>query len=250
MGRLHDGAPGGEGVGGRARGGGHDEPVGRVRGEARAVEVDVDAHGVAARGLLEDDLVERHHVGAPERPRGLDVDGQHHAPLEGVAVAEERLQRGAEPVGLDVGEVAELAEVHSDDGDLGLGHQRHRAQHGAVAAQAHHHVEAVAEPVLGDRQLGATRPLGVRRRDAHLVAQVEQPRRGLGRHLGRLEPVVVDHQRHGRHVRHRRPHGPRPRPARARRRARRRRGGRGPRRGPSLPGRARPARTPRCRRSR
>ena len=91
------------------------------------------------------------------------------------------------PGGLDVGEVAHLADVHADDRHAGAGDQVDGAQHRAVAAEAHREVEARRRG-SPRRTRASARPgdVGVGLRDPHLVALVLQPRGRLPRQVGRL----------------------------------------------------------------
>ena len=75
------------------------------------------------------------------------------------------------------------------------GDQVDGAQHGAVAAEAHGEVEARRASVASSHAVVAEAgEVGVGPRDAHLVAVGQQPRGRLAGQLGRLRPLVVQHE--------------------------------------------------------
>ena len=86
-------------------------------------------------------------------PARLDVDREHHALRHREVAREQPRQRRVELVGLDLGEVAELADVHAEDRDRRRVHEVDRVQHRAVAAERDHEVEAVGEAVGLDAEL-------------------------------------------------------------------------------------------------
>ena len=108
MARRHDRPARRERVGGRAGRGGDDHAVGRVRGEERAVDLDLEARQPPGVDLLEHRLVEREPAAA-RGPRRLDVDLEHHALGDLVVAGEQRVEGGVEVGGLDLGEVARSA---------------------------------------------------------------------------------------------------------------------------------------------
>src|SRR3546814_3288737 len=105
-----------ERVCGGAGGGGHDEPVGGVGGEVLAVDAHGQAHGVTRRRLLDHGFVEGDVLGGLH---ALDAGGEQHALLDLVRAGQVPLDRHAGAVRVDLGEVAELANVDPDDGDAG-----------------------------------------------------------------------------------------------------------------------------------
>ena len=113
---------------------------------------------------------------------------------------EEPFQRRLHPVGFDVGEVAELTEVHADHRHIGLGHERHGPQHGAVPAEAHGHVEPGAEVTFDSAQLGPANAAGVLGREANGVAEPDEPVGDGQGDLGGLGAFVVDDQGEGGHL--------------------------------------------------
>ncbi len=183
MGGGHDGSSRREGVGGRAGGGGHDQPVGGVGGEELTVHLHRQPDGVAHGRLLDDRFVEGQVLGSLAIG-SLHLHRQEHPDLDGALSGEEALQGGKGARWFDVGEVAHLPHVHADDRHPGGRDQLDGAQHGAVAAQADGQVQARAELCFVAAVLRQPGQLGVVPREAHLVAALSQPRSG-GRGLAR-----------------------------------------------------------------
>ena len=87
------------------------------------------------------------------RAGGLDVIVEHHALGDLEVAGEQAVERGVELARLDLGEVAELADVHAEHGHAGLVGEVDGAQHRAVAAERDHDVEPVGVEI-GRRGLG------------------------------------------------------------------------------------------------
>jgi hypothetical protein len=123
---------------------GHDQSVGRVVGERLAVDARQQPHRVPRCSLLHDGFVQgASHEDAVHR------HVEHHAPVElpsaRFRTGHEPVECLAEPIGLDLREVAERAEVDAEDRHRRSLEQSHGAQHRAVATEAEHQVG------LGDR---------------------------------------------------------------------------------------------------
>ena len=222
MARRDDRATGRQGVRGRAGGRGHDQAVGGVGGEEGAVEVHPQAHGVAHRGLLEHRLVERDRR-RPDRARPSARSTRTASSIRSSTSASPAEPAGERllPVGgVDLGEVAELADVDPDDRHVVRGDEVDRAQHRAVAAEAQDHVglehraartpRPPSRPGAGRVLLGQDDP----------VAPGEQPGGDLAGQLDGLGPLAVDdHARRsliGVGAARSRPRSPRPPASRAR----------------------------------
>ena len=100
---------------------------------------------MAAALLLEHRLVEREPRAAHAGPSRLDVDREHHALRDLEVAGEQTRHRRFELVGLDLGEVAELADVDAEDRHRRRVHEVDRAQHRAVAAERDDEIEPVGE---------------------------------------------------------------------------------------------------------
>ena len=74
---------------------------------------------------------------------------------------EHSLERGEEVGGLDVGEVAELSDVHPQDSHALGSEQVDRAQHRAVAAQAHGEIATVGHRWFVDPEFVASDQHGI-----------------------------------------------------------------------------------------
>ena len=127
-------------------------------------------------------------------PRRGARDGEQHPLLDRALAGEEALDGRPGARRLDVGEVAHLADVDADDRHPVAGHQVDRAQHRAVASEAHRHVEAVAEvssshPSEASPARSAS-GCGMRT----YVALVLEPRGGLAREVAGLRALVVEHE--------------------------------------------------------
>ena len=135
---------------------------------------------MARLGLLDDGLVQR--TKAPSVEEGAlrpDGDGEHHAVFDPVVAREEALERRRHRVRLDLGEVAEQADVDAEDRHLCLLHEVDGAQHRAVAAEADREHDVLGELLVGHREVEEVDGLGVAERHAHLVASLVQPLHGL-----------------------------------------------------------------------
>ena len=152
MARRHDRAARRERVRGGAGRRGDDQAVGRVRGERRAVDRDLRRTSVPAVRFSSTASLSAHQRPA-RRPADSTRDREHHPLRDRVVAREQAVERGVELVGLDLGEVAELADVDAEDGDAGLVDELDRAQHRAVAAEADHQVEPVGERARVDREV-------------------------------------------------------------------------------------------------
>ncbi len=186
----HDRAPGRQVVGGGPGRGGHDEPVGGVGGEQLAGDRQLQAHHVGAR-RADHGLV--HGVAQHTRRPGRRV--QHHLeqhPLLHLVLApEEPVEGMVEGRGLDLGEVAEMTDVHPEHGYAVAADQVDGPQHGSVAAQAHGQVEAGRQRLVGHRPLLKPGGGGVGQRHPAGVAQLLQPGDGPLGQVGCLSPLVV-----------------------------------------------------------
>ena len=114
--------------------------------------------------------------------------------------ASSAVHRRLELVGLDLGEVAELADVHAEDRHRRRVHEVDRVQHRAVATERDHEVETGRELVVVHAELGEPDHLRLRLRHAHVHAPLREPRRGRrararararGRGAERARPRVV-----------------------------------------------------------
>ena len=103
---------------------------------------------------------------------------EHHALRHREVAGEQARQRRVELVGLDLGEVAELADVDAEDRHRRRVHEIDRVQHRAVAAERDHEIETVGEPVGRDAELARGRPPSPRRpgRAPRRRARANQPR--------------------------------------------------------------------------
>ena len=129
-----DGAVGGEVVGGGAGGGGDDDAVGAEGGDELAVDFDGEVAHAGDGAFGDDDVVE----GVPllEDLAVADVLGVHHAAdLDLGAVVAPGFEGGVEVGERDLGEEAEGAEVHAEDGGGGAGEGSGCGEQGAVAAE-------------------------------------------------------------------------------------------------------------------
>src|SRR5258705_8762867 len=129
-----DGAVSGEVVGGGAGGGGDDDAVGAEGGDELAVDFDGEVAHAGDGAFGDDDVVE----GVPllEDLAVSDVLGVHHAPdLDLGAVVAPGFERGVEVGEGYLGEEAEGAEVHTEDGGCGAGEGAGRGEEGAISAE-------------------------------------------------------------------------------------------------------------------
>src|SRR5919197_820462 len=110
---AEDGPPGREAVGGRADGGADDEPVAAVAGDPFVVNDEFEVNHVKGGPGLDGDLV-KPQEGAPAG-RLLDHALEHQVPGDAEVAPDHAGQAGAQLVGPDVGEEAELAEVDAED---------------------------------------------------------------------------------------------------------------------------------------
>ena len=149
------GPPGGEVVGGGARGRGDDEAVRAERGDEEAVHGHVQLDDAGERGLGDHDVVED--VARRLRRVPLLHAGAEHAPLlEPVFAAQHALEGRVQLRHRDLGEEPEAAEVHAQ--------HRHRAvdevaggEEGAVAPQHDEHVRAGRDLAAGGHAAGLAR---------------------------------------------------------------------------------------------
>ncbi len=95
---------------------------------------------------------------------------------------------------LDLGEVAELAEVHAEDGDALRRHEVHGPQHAAVAAEADGHVQIMGELVLRDPVVHQRGIQGVDQREPNLVPLHLESSYRLDRQIDRLWSFLVQDQ--------------------------------------------------------
>ena len=99
-----------------------------------------------------------------------------------------------ELVALDLGEVAELADVHAEDRDRRRVHEVDRVQHRPVAAERDHEVEPVGETVGGDAERVEPAHLGLRLRDPHFDAALGEPARRRAREVVRDAAIAMRHE--------------------------------------------------------
>ena len=143
-------------------------------------------------------------LSANQRPlrgaRRLDVDLEHHALGDLVVAGEEAVEGGVEVVGLDLGEVAELADVDAEHRHPGFVGEVDGAEHGAVAAERDHEVEALGEASrsrVASRRVGrgtrTSTPCSARR-SARVRGQLGRGRRGPG--AGRARRVRRSRRAH------------------------------------------------------
>ena len=162
--RRHDRPPGRQRVGGRTGGGRDDQAVGRVRGERRAVDLHQQPHGVAGLLLLEHAFVQRPPASARRRRRRARRTTTStiirrsicQSPASASGPATNRSSAAVMRLRLDLGEVAEQADVHADDRDRRAVEQLDGAQHRAVAAEAERELGACRRIVFGG-EVGAGR---------------------------------------------------------------------------------------------
>src|SRR6266540_2979867 len=176
--RRDDRAARREAVGGGARRGRDDQPVGRVAREQPLADVDGERGQPFPCGLLEHHVVDGQ-IRGDHLAADHDPGAQGGAALHPVMPGPDRLQRVGEAVRLDLGEEAEPAEVHAEHGHLRLQHEPERAQQRAVAAEHHHQVEP-------DRELLRPEAGDVVAEAAALVVQGAQLDPPLGRPAGQL----------------------------------------------------------------
>ena len=174
------------GTGGR----GDDHTVGRVRREGRAVHVDLEPDQPPRVHLLEHRFVEPEPAAA-RRALRHDVDREHHALGDLVVAGEQAVERGVEVVGLDLGEVAELADVHPEHGNAGFVGEVDGAEHRAVTAERDHDVEPLGEVLEVDREVREPGAVGVGTGHAHLDAVLGETVGGVLGQLDRGRPVRV-----------------------------------------------------------
>ncbi len=190
--RRDDGATRRERVRGGTGGRGDDHAVGGVRRERRAVHVDFESDEAAGVDLLEHSFVEREPAAA-RRARRLDLDREHHALGDLVVAREQAIERGVEVVGLDLGEVTELPDVHAEHGDAGFVRQVDGAEHRAVTAERDHDVEPFGELVELDREMREPGAVGVGSGHAHFDAVLGEE---VGGALGELDRGRPERMRH------------------------------------------------------
>ena len=140
-----DRAAGGVAVGRRARGGGGDDAVAGVADQQLAVDVQRQQRLAATRDAAEDDVVEGHVLGAGAVRAPLRAE--HEALLDGVVAGTERLEALLQVLAVDLGEVAQAAEVGAEHGHAERRGQAQAAEHRPVAAEREHDVAAVGELV-------------------------------------------------------------------------------------------------------
>ena len=109
-----------------------------------AVDRHVEADEVAAALLLSAASLSANHVPAAG-PCDVTSHREHHALRHGEVAGEQPRHRRIELVGLDLGEVAELADVHAEDRHRRRVHEVDRVQHRAVAAERDDEIETVGE---------------------------------------------------------------------------------------------------------
>src|SRR5581483_412430 len=102
-------------------------------------------------------------------------------------------------VGVDLHQVPEVPDVDAQDGNTRPAHQRHRAQHRAVAAHAEGEVEPLGEAITPERPLVESCPRCILRGDAWRVAAAGQPLDRLAGEAVRLGTGVVGDDGNGRH---------------------------------------------------
>ena len=130
----------------------------------------------------------------PAAPADSHVHGEHHA-LRHVEVAgQQPRQRRLELVGLDLGEVAELADVDAEDRHRRRVHEIDRVEHRAVAAERDHEVETVGESLGRDAELAEPARLGFGLGNAHLDTALGEPAGRRARELVRDAAVAMRDQ--------------------------------------------------------
>ena len=157
--RRHDRAACRQRVRGRARRRRDDQPVGGVVRERFAVDARQQTNGVSGLGLLDDCLVEGPpHQRSPSQSAATSSiirSSRCQPPASAPATNWSRPRRA--PIGLDLGEIAERPEVHAQQRHGCAFEQPDRAEHGAVATEAHDQVGLARRPSLAGRARSSRR---------------------------------------------------------------------------------------------
>ena len=191
--RRRDRAAHRERVGGRAGRRRDDHAVGGVGRERAAVDRHVEADEVTAALLLQRGLVEREPRPAG-RPFDVTRDGEHHALRHGEVAGEQARQRRIELVGLDLGQVSELADVHAEDRHRRRVHEVDRVQHRAVAAERDRRDRDPTRTPRRDTELGEAGRLRLVGGHAHGDVALAKPARRGARQLVRDATIPMRHQ--------------------------------------------------------
>ena len=111
-------AVGGQRVSRRAGGGGDDDSVGAEAGHALAVQLDGEIAHAGNVALGDDDLIQRF-ITKAERAPAPQFGVQHGARIQVMVAAVPALQRWVEVGQPNLGQEAEKAQVHAEDGRAG-----------------------------------------------------------------------------------------------------------------------------------